>query len=193
MHVRILFTILIISAGAVLYDTSVGEKGNFNSVMPLQNFAFMAAGGMIPLWWEKEKYRNILIPALIACAALLLINRLNIELGVSAKYLPLLRYFLEMVAAFGIVAHVSRFQNGIFTRALEWNLLRSLGVISYGFYVYHFFTPRLITITELLDMSAPSTNRNYVWMVVQFSIAVIVSDLSWRLIEKPLLRLKSPD
>ncbi len=77
---------------------------------------------------------------------------------------------------------------------MEHPILVRVGVISYGIYVYHYFVPQVMYayappgLTEFLT-SDTSTKmlRSFIWLVV----TIVVAELSWRLLEKPALRLKT--
>ena len=62
-----------------------------------------------------------------------------------------------------------------------------LGVISYGMYVYH---------SWVMGITLPLCNRlgmsnAYVWFVLVTAGTYLVAEVSFRLVEEPLLRLKS--
>ena len=72
-------------------------------------------------------------------------------------------------------------------RCLSWTPLRALGIISYGFYVYH----------DLLhDFYSEWAHRisseyAYPWtLFIAFAATLLLATLSYRLLERPLLRLK---
>lgn len=72
-------------------------------------------------------------------------------------------------------------------RALCWRPLRAMGVISYGFYVYH----------DLLhDLYAHFARRffpeqaYFVTLLVAFGATMVIASVSYRVVERPMLRLK---
>ena len=72
---------------------------------------------------------------------------------------------------------------------LEFNLLRGLGRISYGFYLYHNFV-KLDSIRGALGVSYEPSNK--LRIALEFSFTVALAVLSWAIVERPLLSLKKP-
>ncbi|HUI88549.1 MAG TPA: acyltransferase [Anaerolineales bacterium] len=81
-------------------------------------------------------------------------------------------------------------RGGGFWRLLSWKPLAFLGKISYGLYVYHlavvWFVPRLLTGI----LTGQSLLTKTVLTVIEFCITLLVSVLSYFLLEKPVLSLK---
>jgi peptidoglycan/LPS O-acetylase OafA/YrhL len=72
---------------------------------------------------------------------------------------------------------------------LQNKALRHIGKISYGLYVYHAFVPDLFKLQWLQWLnvsSAPVLIRFVIFSIVSW----IIAEISWRLIEKPILKLK---
>jgi peptidoglycan/LPS O-acetylase OafA/YrhL len=69
---------------------------------------------------------------------------------------------------------------------LRWGPLRSLGTISYGLYLYH--VPVLHSVDAVIPRSLPGFRA--VEGALTLSLTVAVAALSWRFIERPILRLK---
>jgi len=66
-------------------------------------------------------------------------------------------------------------------RAASNRLLRG-NDISYGVYLFH-----MLIINTILDLGGKGRG---IWMAVVFIVTVIVATLSWKLVEKPALKLK---
>lgn len=186
-HVPVLTVLLCASLASI--TPLLGEQ-SFDDVLPLPNFSFLAAGGLIPLWWQARNRPNTLWLAVVACIALFALKPLQSKLGVPHIADRSITFMLELAFSWSLIAHVAKYQAGYVTTALEWGPLQRLGTISYGFYVYHLFSPQLITLTVMLGLNEPSHVRNLIWMPVQFAMTVFVSAISWHFIENPLLRLK---
>ncbi|MEO5997819.1 MAG: acyltransferase [Chitinophagaceae bacterium] len=81
-----------------------------------------------------------------------------------------------------------------FTFIFNNKFLLFLGKISYGIYLYHFIIP-MFTVKYLKSINSNITTMEskwsfYVLYAEYFCILLLVSWLSWRLIEKPVLSLK---
>lgn len=86
----------------------------------------------------------------------------------------------------GLVYAVAR--EGLFTRFLESGVLRYLGRISYGLYVYHngaiWFANRIRDIGVDGDLAKPLST------LLAFAASLFLAALTYRVIEKPFLVLK---
>ena len=70
---------------------------------------------------------------------------------------------------------------------LSWKPLRALGIVSYGFYVYHDL------LHDFYSDWAHRLSDRYAYpltLMIAFAATLLIAALSYRLIEKPLLRLK---
>ncbi|NUP05120.1 MAG: acyltransferase [Polyangiaceae bacterium] len=94
--------------------------------------------------------------------------------------------FVVSVASLYLVG-VSRLEPKatLFNRILSLRALQYIGKISYGIYLYHLYAPYLVT-----AVFPAAQDRLVVRVVTFFSITVLVSALSWWLVEQPLNRLK---
>jgi len=93
----------------------------------------------------------------------------------------LLNYFFA-ITIFSVVKH------GLFNRFLEWPLLRYLGKISYGLYVYHF--PVMWFAIRVRDFGVVDPFAKPVIALISFIATLLVASLSYKYLEKPLLNLK---
>ena len=89
-----------------------------------------------------------------------------------------------------LLAAVHRNQASAAVKLLEWGPIAYFGRISYGFYLYHNLLPRWI-------IGGLAHKAGLAWKVplpvettFSFVVALGVAALSWKLIERPLLRLK---
>jgi peptidoglycan/LPS O-acetylase OafA/YrhL len=69
---------------------------------------------------------------------------------------------------------------------LRWKPLRDLGTISYGLYLYH--VPVLHSVDAILPRSVTGFRALEGMLTLLFTVAV--ASLSWRFIERPILKLK---
>lgn len=84
-------------------------------------------------------------------------------------------------------------QSYLVTRILENKMLSFIGLISYGVYLYHNVFPRYWTaILSRLHIETLATQGqfSYIEFVIQTGFVILVSYLSWILIEKPIAKWK---
>jgi peptidoglycan/LPS O-acetylase OafA/YrhL len=95
-----------------------------------------------------------------------------------------LRWTAMALAFTWVVDKARRGFGGAAGRLLNLGSLRYVGKISYGLYVYHFFTPALLA--YLPGALGQGLLRPVSLAALSFALAVP----SWHLMERPLLRLK---
>jgi peptidoglycan/LPS O-acetylase OafA/YrhL len=95
---------------------------------------------------------------------------------------------LDTVAAAALLwpAIVGSVGKGVAGRVLAWRPLVYLGVVSYGFYLYHF---AVITRANELTDSLGGPLGWVVWVSVGLAGATALAIASWRLVEQPAIRL----
>ncbi len=93
------------------------------------------------------------------------------------------------IFGFFVVAKASEEKfTGIARVVLENPVSRHLGKISYGIYLYHFFMPDLYNWLSLdLHMFSPDSAFRKAFYVIA---VIAISELSWYLVEKPILKYK---
>lgn len=115
------------------------------------------------------------LPVLVVAAA---------GLGVELGWIKLLAVPVAAV----LLAEIFRNQQSLLVNILEWPPLRYLGVISYGFYIFHNMIPRTVL--------RVASERTGIHIPVEldapfgFAVAVVLAHFSWILLERPMLRLK---
>ncbi|MFM0738210.1 acyltransferase [Paraburkholderia xenovorans] len=167
---------------------------------PLTNFWLLALGGIGGLLIADRASRvrewlghgsTLLI--LSAC----LVGFCATEPGWSGLGNPLA--FTVVNALYGLciaalVCSIACCRSALVIALLETSWLASLGRISYGFYLYHNLIPDL---TRNRHAAALFGGTVPMWahalgIVASFAISLTLAMLSWRLIEAPILRLKTP-
>lgn len=97
--------------------------------------------------------------------------------------------FLFAFFSFFIVAKASEQKFlGVAKAILENRLVVHLGKISYGIYLYHFFMPDLFN--QLADYFPGIAQYEILKRTFCFLSALAIAELSWIIIERPLLRFK---
>lgn len=160
----------------------------------LDAFAFGAYISRYKIWRAKEQllFLALLVPAMgyaatyIATGNIGLISALGYDLPLRVAYQfiwgpTILNYF------FALVIYCVVYEE-ILTRFLDLPWLRYIGKISYGIYVYHF--PILWLIANFLEERVPGQVAHWVYVTVSFFTTIIISSLSYYLLEKPILNLK---
>ena len=111
---------------------------------------------------------------------------LALLLWLSEVWLPAPQTAITLVRGIGlglIISWIFLNQHSVVTRCLEWRPLRYLGIISYGLYMYQ----------GLFLSTGPYRAANQTWPPdphLGLVLLIIVTPLSYHLLEKPLLRLK---
>ena len=116
--------------------------------------------------------------------------------GFKIPTLPL-RTLLSAVALWVITYIILNNQSNKklkFAFLLNNSKLIFMGKISYGFYLYHIYVPYLTAdFLPYLEITLPGILKPYafiLYFISIFFIAILLSWLSWRFIEMPIMRLK---
>jgi peptidoglycan/LPS O-acetylase OafA/YrhL len=104
--------------------------------------------------------------------------------GESALSVFLYRFSISAICMM-IISKASKGFKGITGSILENPVLRYLGKVSYGLYLYHNFIPMIYA-----SLGLPVISNIYFNFVVQLMMLVILCTLSWYLIENPVNNLK---
>ncbi|MFM0720217.1 acyltransferase [Paraburkholderia strydomiana] len=166
---------------------------------PLTNFWLLALGGIGGLMIAREQSalrawlgRGMTLFAL----SLALVGLCATEPRWSGLDNPML--FTVISAVYGVciaalVGSIACCRNAVVIGMLEAGWLVSFGRISYGFYLYHNLIPDL---TRNHHAAAFFGGTVPMWahaagIAASFAISLAIAVLSWRLIEEPILRLKT--
>jgi peptidoglycan/LPS O-acetylase OafA/YrhL len=88
---------------------------------------------------------------------------------------------LAVVVCWPPVAHLVLHRDSVLSRAFSWSPAVWLGERSYGFYLWHY--PLVVIAKSRIDSTAGV-------VVVALGATLIATEISWRYIEQPFLRLK---
>jgi len=166
---------------------------------PLSNFWLLALGGIGGLTIAREQSR---VRAWVGhgftlfALSLGLVGLCATEPTWSALDNPLL--FTAVSAVYGVciaalVCSIACCRNAVVIGLLETGWLVNFGRISYGFYLYHNLIPDL---TRNHHAEALFGGTVPIWahaagIAASFAISLAIAVMSWRLIEEPILRLKT--
>lgn len=151
----------------------------------------LLAGATLALLLQSEKARemcrrSVRYLAPVALVGFAVITQTPQEGGL-VKYPPLWMfrggYLATTVAGAVLIATVVLAPTHVVSRLLNWSVLRRLGLISYGLYVYHWIFVFYIT-TESTGLP---------WLVVdaiRVSSGLAIASVSYRYLEMPLRRLR---
>ncbi|MFN4042249.1 MAG: acyltransferase family protein [Brevundimonas sp.] len=184
-------------AAAPLYRMSIPlGASEFSAVLLPGQIDSFATGALLVLCMHRPGLRPIdrVIgrPAILwtSVAAVVLLS-IPAQVGYGSPVLDwvLMPVLVNIAAACLVRACVTSSQD--FTVVLQRPWLVHVGRISYGLYIYHYFMPQILT-TDRLGLAAASglgevATLAIVWITASF----IAAEISWRLVEKPALRLKS--
>jgi len=154
-------------------------------------------GGLIALWLrgpEQALVRKLRRPLLTISASLsVLLYFLSIKLlrlpleGSASNWIGILGFTLIDLFAGALILECIH-PGSVLSRILSFRPLRALGIISYGFYVYHDLLHDFyawFAIRYFVQHAYPAT------LLIAFFSTLLIATLSYHLLEKPLLQLKA--
>jgi peptidoglycan/LPS O-acetylase OafA/YrhL len=148
--------------------------------------------------YEPELVQKILrknylyIIAVLLFIADLIYSRLYIDNYKECR--TIMERFLFSVCCFWIVGKAAFSDyKGITKKFLENRIVIYIGRISYGMYIYHFFAlPIWVNKSPVASAFSNATNHNPIAeALLLFILTLIVSSISWKLIEQPINNLKN--
>ncbi|MDB9459165.1 acyltransferase, partial [Dolichospermum circinale CS-545/17] len=168
----------------------------------------LAIGSLIALWMRSET----IIPRLIRIAPIAMIitsigliiifviqgGNTIFTVGMDAIILGMDSIIFTLLGIFFgslIVLSITKPQNSLLIRVLNWRPLQGLGIISYGFYVYH--VPIMFMLIKIIYQYTKKYIGQYLilsHLMAALSAGILtlaVSLLSWYFLEQPFLKLKT--
>lgn len=95
----------------------------------------------------------------------------------------------SLLAFFIVAPAITDSYKGVIAKILENRVIVHIGKISYGLYLYHFFMPDLYNYLNSLGLF---TGNTVTFRAAFYFIAcLLIAEISWFLIERPVLKLKS--
>ncbi len=148
----------------------------------------MAIGGLAAYSLFKEK-KKILYFIYNPCVQIINLAIL-LYIVLTGFYAPVVSNLLHGIVFSILILNLAANPQSLIN--LEWKPLNYLGKISYGIYMYH---PLCIFLSIKLLMASNIDMDNIgVWILlyfIVFSLSILLSSISYKLMELPLLKLKS--
>jgi peptidoglycan/LPS O-acetylase OafA/YrhL len=182
-------SILSAVAFKIIYFIFWGSGGALNA-FTLSCADALGLGALIAFWsiYKVETLNKINRNRFVIPCTFLLFALVTIYPGSSKEIVSVFANSLFAVFAFTVVAKASQGKfSGIIKRVLENKIILHLGKISYGIYLYHYFMPDFYNFVAGIF---PQTGFESVKTLFYFASALIFAELSWIIIERPLLHLK---
>ncbi|WP_188080192.1 acyltransferase [Neorhizobium sp. P12A] len=182
----VLSTIILILVSAILF---FNNELQFR-VNSLSGFYAICFGGLCGLWAQNNARRWI-IPfpgvGIAAVGAALIVQHIVFTLA----GLPNFTLLIAPLLAGLLIVLISVNQNNVAIRLLELPALRGVGVVSYGFYLFHGFVlgPSGRFISEITALDGGVAFK-LLQVTCAFFVTMIVSMVSFLYFEKKLLQLK---
>jgi peptidoglycan/LPS O-acetylase OafA/YrhL len=190
---RIPAIIFALIASSILFQ--IYTKFNhipMSGVLPISSADVLCSGALLAYVFRAggryiEVMTDVLRPLFIfPAAALVVLDHLHLLAWLGAAKIVIMPVLVSLC----MTALVRYSLSNAECRSLNWlstPILRHIGKISYGLYVYHYFVPQIVDkfIPDIHDLIL---NRYYVGIIL--IISVLMAELSWIIVEKPMLKLK---
>lgn len=197
-HWPLCFAIVLTGMASLWILKAAGSSNILIYTHPLANFWLLALGGVGSLAQAGAgtKWRGAILQryaALPLFAGVFFLSFAGSHWQDQPVPVYVSSHFLIGLSMAGLVCWVAWHQQSLLTRVLEIRWLAALGRISYGFYLFHALVPSPSQSDRVADLfgadGVPAWVR-YTDLPFTFTVTVVLALLSWRLIEKPMLRLR---
>lgn len=191
---RVLAAVIALALAFRLGFYAAGFDATQIKTFTLNYFDYFACGGLLAMPAVRERmwaFRGMFNKISFACLALFIAaglarnsGRMEVEAAISIQLILLLVFTTQIVFLTTCEAHHARWK-----RLLNLAPLRYLGVISYGYYLYHNLAGSFWKIVfDKLHMEEPGGITR---LALYFVWTLVVSALSYHCFEVFFLRLKS--
>ncbi len=198
-HRAVCLTIIAVGLASLLAMRAAQWQEITIYTHPLTNFWLLALGGMggLMIAGKESRLRVMLghgmtLFVLSVCLVGLCATEPRwSQLGSSLAFTTVSAVYGVCIAA--LVCSIACCRNAVVIALLETGWLVSFGRISYGFYLYHNLIPDLTRnrhATAFFGGTVPLW-AHLAGIAASFAISLTMAVLSWRLIEAPILRLKT--
>jgi peptidoglycan/LPS O-acetylase OafA/YrhL len=197
-HWHLCLAIVLVGVACLWTLKAAGASDILVYTHPLANFWLLALGGMgcLALAGAGTKWRGVMLHPyaallLLACIFFLPFAASRWQEPPVSAYVVI--HFLIGLSTAGLVSWVAWNQQSALTRLLELHWLAALGRISYGFYLFHALVPspsQSDRVAAVFGADGVPAWLRYIDLPFTFAVTVVLAMLSWKCIEKPLLRLR---
>lgn len=151
----------------------------------LVGFGDIAFGGLLVLSIPRNATRHAFSWAALATALAYICLRLLLSWKLSETFADAM-YNIAPILTGILLVYVRSNQHSILVRVLEFYPLRKLGLISYGFYVFHapFGSENIQMLSDKLGLH----NLLFSHYFLEFGLPLLAASISWKYIEQPILR-----
>jgi peptidoglycan/LPS O-acetylase OafA/YrhL len=175
----------LLSASAPLFRGAMlacnASRIAFGTLTPTY-FDFLGLGGLLAVVWEKRRAELVL--RLLGGAAIVILG-VSLAFGFATAHAMI----LWALAFTALVSKAAKGFTGAVGYFLNWPVLRYLGRISYGIYLYHLPAFLLAWKTyEKFGGRFPGLGPKR--FVIAGTITVLIAAVSWHFLERPINRLK---
>lgn len=170
--------ILIWQASGDFWRYNAGTDAHADGLLLGSALGLAAAAGLLP---KAEKARPLLWPAtLLATGATLWVTVVDPQ---PDGFIALVGILMVSIATLLLIGSLVLYPSVAWTRLFEFKPLVKVGVISYGLYLWQ--TPIIVLLNlEALGLSPTASGA------VKTGLVFLVAFLSYRYLERPILRLK---
>jgi peptidoglycan/LPS O-acetylase OafA/YrhL len=177
--------IVLSVAGRILLPILFPEKRLFD-VLPIIAMDAIALGAILSTQSEiKRLMLKVLPPMSVLYFGLLLISPFH----ETQPALEMIRYFCSVAAAVYIVHQASIRRTWIFGRVLNFTPVRSVGVMSYGVYLFHNFAGAIMN--DMFRLASIEWSPSFwIRITIMTAITLLAALVSWTLFERPINNLK---
>lgn len=167
----------------------------FNAVLLPGQIDSLALGALIA--FARSAPGSNWFDRLIQSRTLLLISLVIVLIGIAPIEWPfterkrilvgwaIFPVFVNLAAACAVRQALGQGAGGL--DLLSWPIVRHIGRISYGLYVYHYFIPPLV-LPAFPMLAEPGAD--FLKFLVFSALSLIVAQVSWLVVERPALSLK---
>jgi peptidoglycan/LPS O-acetylase OafA/YrhL len=145
-------------------------------------FDFLGLGGLLAVVWKNQRAQLLLRLAGIVAVVLLAVS---LTFGFTTSH----DMILWALAFTALVSKGAEGFSGPVGALMSWSVLRYIGRISYGIYLYHL--PVLLLLTRgFKKLGSQFPDAGLEQLIMGGTITVLIAALSWHFFEAPINRLK---